>query len=686
MAQANPYLLWLDDAGPFPLPTRPRAFRSAVAATQWLVKTRRAELLDAPSWTRFCAAVRAHERLAVLLVAMDRLHPFETGTVSDALQDFAMRVNNADDAAHRRVAADDNLRTHMQRWSVSPYRTAAQKRWLLSTLHDWRDTARLPAIPPSVRLQTRFQHHAIKIARSTSARAHLSPQAMWDITDSGLVRSARAAARRKGLAGGLVNITDPRLNGWMSALTSRDDRRALWQAAAAVAPTAQWIAQALAASHTEACALGHKGHVARSFAAAACPHSQKVYALLLAAGRRLAPAVRRQRRNMNEVGRSKYGLVPPQPWDEEFLASKISPIERRRALVDPDVFPLRATLERAVPELLSCGGWTCTQSRRHMGARNRFMEWDLVNAAGRRATFILAPFAPYQSATAEAAYTAGLRDVWRPGGRGPATVMVSLQLAPSRNNLELHELQNLAHEMGHVLHALRMPGETPHEWRLTDNSICDVVETPSQLLEAYARTPDALMRWASQSCNAKYHTSAYWEGMLSDTEPSVLDVQTSLWQALVDLRVNMVGPGADAHAIGQSLRKPMGLAPLAPDDPAALSAVSLQEGYAGNAYTYDMGLMLVEHLLPWKGGRRPDSTAVRSAYEGILDNVLGAGADPVQWSRAWEQWRGKTIIACATEGMRARSRRLSVRRHRATKSQLQARSTSAPRSRRTRPA
>lgn len=367
----------------------------------------------------------------------------------------------------------------------------------------------------------------------------------------------------------------------------------------------------------------------------------------------LARAIRR--------GEARYGLEPGQAHNTRF-AVVAGTHGKGPANLSDQAFPWRATAVKAICELMGLGGWQCLSAPKSLGRdQRRMLQFNFRHQDGRRAQVWYAPYTPSMSPNSQvAAQACMVRHVLHDEEGVVRVCTLDHHLPADRDHFLMDDLQTLCHEMGHILHFLALPGNNPYEpEQLTD----DFVELPSILLERYYRDPETLMRWLSNKAPDALRQRRYWVRQLALHPMLAHQHQRKLWRAYLDLRLNRNDAGTFEETIEAC--QPRLPAPLHPKERTHLNYFDWS-GLSAMNISHLAGEALAHQLVPLNARGQVTSTQVGDAFVSLLQ-VLARGITAHKVSRAWRQWRGRTMIRDLDEGFEAMSRayahQLRNRRH-----------------------
>lgn len=317
-----------------------------------------------------------------------------------------------------------------------------------------------------------------------------------------------------------------------------------------------------------------------------------------------------------------------------------------------DAFPTLATLRRAIPELVRCGGWKASRPKAIQGANSSGWVWSLTADDGRCAD--LAMFPTVMSDDLAMADHTPVRGVLGVNGPQRGLAVINLYVEHRNSYLSVEELATVAHEVGHALHAMVLPPNALVD--PVEAPGADIVEFPSQLLELYPRDPRVLARWARDDGNPEYKKPQYWNKVLSAQHYDLPQSLRDMLIAWCDLTLHATpyrNPAVSEY-YGKALSRfglPEGYAPELP-------YLSFSwDTYAGCYFTYPVGAACAMHLgLIHSLDTRPDCREIARTFRSLQDHVLCKAKDVKSFRKLMAQWTGVDFNELMRQAMESHGR------------------------------
>lgn len=352
--------------------------------------------------------------------------------------------------------------------------------------------------------------------------------------------------------------------------------------------------------------------------------------------------------------RSKRHALPAESerWDMEHRLSRL-PFKRQEDLPEGS-FPWLSTVLTALPELLAIGGWQL-RARPHVRGRGVrvVVQFQLHHPElGRRAEVWYSPFNPRPAQQGFAgAFMQSIAAAWSLEGAAAPVLWLAQNLsAPEQAFTRFVELDSLAHEVGHILHYLALPGATPMEDVSLPN---DIIELPAHLLAAYVRDPRVLARWAAQSGPAKARRPRHWLPYLKYGVEHALDTHDHLINGLTDYSAHLHSPAQHTY---QSLRERINALAGTSQNAAHQEfwgGFIWEREFAGQWHYQAVGDALAHRLLRMTPNGQTDAHVVAQRYRELLSRVLASGTLPDRFIRAWHDWLGESVHTSLQKGFQA---------------------------------
>ena len=299
-------------------------------------------------------------------------------------------------------------------------------------------------------------------------------------------------------------------------------------------------------------------------------------------------------------------------------------------------FPIAATLRKAIPELVRCGGWSAGRARRIQGYADGWA-WSLVSDTGEEAELLIFPEAKI-SVDKGLAEHMPVRGVLSPAGNVRGLALINMYVEQATGFFSPADLTTLCHEVGHALHGLITPPNALID--PMEASGADMLEFPSQLLELYARDPKVLARWSKQGVNAEFSKPSYWSKVLMREQYGMPDHLRDLLSAWSDISLHATpyrNPVVSQH-YAKGLKR-FGLpANYAPELP---YMGFVWDNYAGYYFCYPMGAALARHLgMLHSSEPLPNSRDIARTFKSLQDQVLRKTEDIKTLRRYMSEWTG----------------------------------------------
>lgn len=635
----NVYKRWLA-GGRMPYPVRMPSLLRALREEMQVLEKRTDALIEKPGWTRFQAWRATEGRLLALRSLVD-------DTASVYRGDQVARMGAVDKAMQRlgplrtRLGAA-GLRNSAKTW-LAPPRTREERLSALGKIEQWEELGTLPYPQPS---QVLAQGQAAR-ARHLAASQARGKYRIAGLDASRLERDLARRLRRNGMRADHDDLADIVCSKAPEAV-----RHAAWARLTAVPGTEADVTEMLRTRAREAALRGYASHAHYTLSENVVQDPDFIHDLIEGTAKSAAPALAGYYR---EASLLLEGTPTPRPspWDAWRLDQKMLSRQYRRLNPHPSVFPVLPTMKVVVEDLLEVGGWhAVTPPVRHGAGAAQAWHWTLANDQGRRAHLWVTPYAATRDADPScAAFLDSVLGRWATRRkRNDTTVFLALKRDPAQRAFAVEDLGFLAHELGHALHALALPGRIPEEWA---EAPLDMGEFPSLLLERMALCPEKLAKWA-RPVGERYRTRAYWEGQLRPIPETLRILQDELVDALHDLEVNTLPDpsAAQVRATYARLLDISGHPALAEDDSRHLRDFCWDD-YAGTKACYALDRMLIESALP----AQPTPDDITTLWRAAMDHVFVLGQSKSAFREAWSAWRGESIETSLERGARRLVRR-----------------------------
>lgn len=303
-----------------------------------------------------------------------------------------------------------------------------------------------------------------------------------------------------------------------------------------------------------------------------------------------------------------------------------------------NAFPVASTLRKAVPELLAHCGWG-VHSVRKLDTASPGWCWDIYSKSGDRATLLVFPQVRRNPGDMTTGSNNAVRGVVRETGNSLGMCVINLSYDQPTGFLDTTSLATLCHEIGHALHALVRPPNN----RVDPFDVCgwDMIELPSQVLEAYARDARALARWANPSSHPQANTPEFWQGLLVQTLYTLPDHVRSMMSAWSDISVHAVR-NEEGASVWEHFRKGLERFRLPLHYCPQLPYHKFQwDDYAGYYFSYPLGEALSLYFRAQaQGGPSADGPAIAGAFSSLMDEVFSKATDYKTLKKAMEDYTG----------------------------------------------
>lgn len=318
-------------------------------------------------------------------------------------------------------------------------------------------------------------------------------------------------------------------------------------------------------------------------------------------------------------------------------------------------FPTLATLKKAIPELVRCGGWVANAPKPVPGSASQGWVWSMTSKDGRQADLVIFPRVLTHDDSCLAEHLS-VREVQSLTGDQRGLAVINLYVEQATNYMMPMDLVTLAHEVGHALHGL-IKSESP----LVDPMAApgaDILEFPSQLMELYARDPRVLARWARADGDAQFKQAAYWAKQLQSDIYSLPDHLRQLLSSWCDLTLHATrapNPIVSEH-YARALKRfglPQGYVPDLP------YLRFVWDDYAGCYFTYSVGAALAVHLGTMHCMETANAKDVARTFQSLHDNVLSKAKDVKTFRKLIEEWSGLSLDELIRQSMETYGRTLA---------------------------
>lgn len=329
------------------------------------------------------------------------------------------------------------------------------------------------------------------------------------------------------------------------------------------------------------------------------------------------------------------------PWNDEYLKWET---EGHTLCLSGKEFPMNRVLKTIIPDMLKMGGWSVSGCPEKIGRGRQCLYLYRIHRHGKTALLYFAPY-PSQHIKGDdgyQAYACMLRERWMGKKTTTPMVLISANFTTTENGLDdISALTYLAHEVGHVLHFLALPGNTFREYSRMPSSTS---ELPSILFEKIALDRTLLTQWCSPQYRAGKKIS-YWAKRLPQTDMEWH--MSEMERACLDIRVHRL-PASQCHVAQEhrKLREKTGLAPLHRDDRSAYTYFD-RTGGAGIYASYRVGEALTAELLGKNPFRDGGHRRICEEMHYLLDNAL---ASNVGLESKWKQAYGESLYAMFVRG------------------------------------
>lgn len=317
-----------------------------------------------------------------------------------------------------------------------------------------------------------------------------------------------------------------------------------------------------------------------------------------------------------------------------------------------NLFPWRETALKVFSELLSATGWAAYKPARVSGEGQwSTISFHVARHDGQQAHVIYAPFRPHLG---EDTYSDGVANAvlgsWSADGSSSTAPVVWIDqgLNPAVAGYDLDDLRVLCHEIGHAIHFISMPGDTPDECATVP---VDLAEVPSYLMELYMRDPTVLSRWVSRKSPAAAKRSRYWRRSLMWMEDMAVDHQLVLRSAYVDLQAHL-SPQTGFIELNRQALADDGLG-MHDEDGSWRRNFVWDDNYACQDYTQTVSRSIVWRLVTVPEHGRTNASLVAQTFCGLLDNVLVKSPTPQAAARRWAQWANEPFSRTLEAGLDA---------------------------------
>lgn len=635
------YLAWIDQEADPPARLSLRGWNSAarIMLTRMREALVRIEQNDASAIMEYAVA----ESNFNALNAWAEFSQERTGRVSlDRFSAAKLRLNKARLAVMGR-ARRGNGPAVVQRFCAARV-PAAAKAVARTVLDAWTASTHCTFDPRIEKLQAR--HFKREGARSkeciktgnwlTISQARQLPVA--------LRKQARAAARELGFEGWFIKSDTWLADEALAHLKDRSLRQAIWQDQQNIPENDLTVRSMIMARQQNANLEGFGTYSQKALAKRAIRSPGKVLSMMSGSLDQLEACRVRFEKNL-AIKASQMGIDHVEPWDRAFI------IEQCNKALKPmpvDAFPVEKTLMVAIPELLALGGWTHSECIVHGSGATRSWQWRIMRKDGRRAQLWVSPFNPKNGASGTVGHMMLCRSPWSAPDMPEveAVVGVSMAVPANHKNFEMHDLCILAHEVGHALHFLAMDHAVPDQHEaFTD----DMVEFPSQLLQAYPCDPAVLARWADPAV-PRARRKAEWARYIDGSVCSIDAWVHELMESWVDLAIHHEHD-ASQTSLRRSWLEACGRFGM---DPHPLRRDYLHyfpwEGYAATNYAYPMGGFMAALFCKYRDDGTINAQAIGKNFTALLDGPLRQGVDGASFRREWRKFKGESVEVSVRRG------------------------------------
>lgn len=684
---SNPYLNWLDNSATPPKKISQAGWKKAANILINRMRAARKGVLTGEELPALSSYVRTYSQITSLLSWVEFTGSRSSCVKQKSLEEDLNRIYRRRDlieASWSKTNGKHILDGLLRRRGAR--RLSHTEREMVSELRQgWQNAGCAESISSSRRQQQALTKHYKRREKyqqdCLENGIYLSRRQAYEIPQP-LRRQARAQSRLQKKNNSWFITADSSLADEVIAhLSDRSTREALWRQKQAFRESNVSVSNILSMRHQDARLEGYKDYASYQFSSHAVGRVKTVQSLLNTFLERSAPAQARYERRLLSLAHQE-GLDQIQPWDRSWLIEK----SKSQSIQEPDqAFSIDCLVNIVIPELLALGSWQVEEiSCVGQGARKRWC-YDLVYGPGqdyidtlsqhsgdtppspRRAQVWFAPYNPGAvSDMSYGGYELCVRDRWNSLGAQNTShaftddlpsehednvqalsrqiVYVCLMLNPDTQWARWHELSWVIHEIGHVLHDLAL---LPIQHNYSYLGAADMVEFPSQLLEALAQDPRLLVKWAKASVGSdrKARNISFWTRWIQSQDSWLGSTRTQAIDGLVDLDIHkmVLSPGqvVDVQEIYRKTCHKY-LVDCHDDDRTVFQGFTW-DGYGSCYYSYTFGQILSRSLISRRKDMTINGERVKKVFVSLLDEVLCVGIDGHKFSRAWRQWKGETL-------------------------------------------
>lgn len=474
------------------------------------------------------------------------------------------------------------------------------------------------------------------------------------------LRAAKKEAQSRGKTGYLFPMGSEQANCGITEADHPELRRLLWwESAYAPVPSAA-VERMRHLRHLQAVNEGFENYAKRQLHGAVFNEPKRIERALRQGQEALAKEAQAFRtetlRHLNSKG--IYEPIQDVPWDWSFALSQSSTTPYKDL---SKVFPWRETALKVFTELFHKTGWSAVRPARVSGHGIwSTIDFHVEREDGRQAHVVYAPFRPNEN---EHSYSAGQACAVLNSWDGQDTsstaqvIWIDQSLDKTSQAFTQEDLRVLCHEIGHALHFMALPGNSPEE---TTFLPVDIFEIPSHLFELYARDPAALARWASKKGPAACRRARHWTHALKWDGVTAVDHYGELRYAQVDLQLHC--------QMERSFRDIAKAAwgQLHEEDGSWRRSFLWDTHLACLDYTQTVPKSLVRRLVTVPDHGRVNSQVILDTFVSLIDNVLANGTTADGVRQAWRRWTGESFSTSFKTAVIAHARQSARITRRAT--------------------
>jgi len=176
----------------------------------------------------------------------------------------------------------------------------------------------------------------------------------------------------------------------------------------------------------------------------------------------LSPAMLEWHEKAKEWSEKKESFVFAGPQDWGFVEHCVRYFKSEGVSCEL-FFPWKATAKKVIAEILGIDGWHVAKQTLHGEGRSSLMRFDLVHEQRQEnATLFYAPYRVNDSDDCHSVAKAHFIDEgWVASGKPRCKILAIDQNLSEQKGYELSDLENLCHELGHIMHFLRIKVVSP---------------------------------------------------------------------------------------------------------------------------------------------------------------------------------------------------------------------------------